>query len=194
MIPLSKPFFLLGQGSFDDVLIKINPHKSPHEAVDKIAAICKTYSPSVPFSYKFADDEYATKFAGEERIGKLATSFAALAIFISCIGLFGMASFMAERRTKEIGVRKVLGATVFGLWGLLSRDFIKLIITSLLVAIPVSYYLMHNWLQSYTYRADLSWWIFAATAAGAILITIATVSYQSIKAALTNPVKSLKTE
>jgi putative ABC transport system permease protein len=192
--PVKQTIFNLGQGPFDYVLIKINPKKSSHEALDKIAAICKTYSPSVPFTYKFVDDEYATKFADEERIGKLATSFAALAIFISCIGLFGMASFMAEQRTKEIGVRKVLGATVFGLWGLLSKDFVKLIIISLLVAIPVSYYLMHNWLQSYTYRADLSWWIFAATAAGAILITLATVSYQSIKAALTNPVTSLKTE
>jgi putative ABC transport system permease protein len=192
--PVKQTIFNLGQGPFDYVLIKINPKKSSHEALDKIAAICKTYSPSVPFTYKFVDDEYATKFADEERIGKLATSCAALAIFISCIGLFGMASFMAEQRTKEIGVRKVLGATVFGLWGLLSKDFVKLIIISLLVAIPVSYYLMHNWLQSYTYRADLSWWIFAATAAGAILITLATVSYQSIKAALTNPVTSLKTE
>jgi ABC-type antimicrobial peptide transport system permease subunit len=105
-----------------------------------------------------------------------------------------MASFMAEQRTKEIGVRKVLRATVAGLWGLLSKDFVKLVFIALLIALPAAYYLMHNWLQNYTYRAQLSWWIFAATAAGALIITLATVSYQSIKAALANPVRSLKSE
>jgi hypothetical protein len=192
--PVKQTIFFLGRGPFDDVLIKINPGKSAHEALAKIAAVCNTYSPWVPFSYKFADDEYAKKFAGEERIGKLASSFAGLAIFISCLGLFGMASFMAEQRTKEIGVRKVLGATVFGLWGLLSTDFVKLVTISLLVAMPVAYYFMHSWLQHYSYHARLSWWIFAATAAGIIIITLLAVSYQSIKAAMANPVKSLKAE
>jgi putative ABC transport system permease protein len=192
--PVKQTFFRIGHPPFDDILIKINPNISAHDAITKIAAACKTYSPSVPFSYKFADNEYAKKFTTEERVGKLASSFALLAIFISCLGLFGMASFMAEQRTKEIGVRKVLGATVFGLWRLISKDFVLLVVISLFIAIPTAYYFMFGWLQHYTYRTGLSWWIFAVTAVGAILITLITVSYQSIKAALMNPVKSLKSE
>jgi len=117
-----------------------------------------------------------------------------LAIFISCLGLFGMASFIAEQRTKEIGVRKVLGASVFNVWQLLSKDFIMLVIIAILIAIPMSYYFMHGWLQNYTYRTDLSWWIFTAAAIGALIITLLTVSFQAIKAAIANPVKSLRTE
>ncbi|HEY2580907.1 MAG TPA: ABC transporter permease [Mucilaginibacter sp.] len=192
--PVRQTIFRIGRGPFEDMLIKINPKISAQEALGKIAAVCKTYSPSVPFTYKFVDDEYARKFATEERIGKLASSFAVLAIFISCLGLFGMASFMAEQRTKEIGVRKVLGATVFGLWRLISKDFVLQVIISLFIAIPVAYYFMFNWLQGYAYHTGLSWWIFAATAIGAVVITLLTVSYQSINAALMNPVKSLKTE
>ncbi len=120
--------------------------------------------------------------------------FAVLAIFISCLGLFGLASFVAERRTKEIGVRKVLGASVFNLWKLLSKDFVVLVLISLLIATPVGYYLMHNWLQNYQYRTDLSWRIFTAAGLGALMITLITVSFQSIKAAIANPVKSLRTE
>ncbi|HEX3386180.1 MAG TPA: FtsX-like permease family protein, partial [Mucilaginibacter sp.] len=172
----------------------INPNVSAHDAIGKIAVVCKQYSPSVPFTYKFTDDEYAKKFATEERVGKLASAFAILAIFISCLGLFGMASFMAEQRVKEIGVRKVLGATVFGLWRLMSKDFVVLIAIALLIAIPLAYSFMHNWLQHYPYHTGISWWVFAATAMGALLITLLTVSYQSIKAALANPVKSLRSE
>lgn len=192
--PVKQTVFYIRRDSFDDVLIKINPNISAHEALSKIETVCKTYSPSVPFSYKFADDEYAKKFAAEERIGELASSFAGLAIFISCLGLFGMALFMAEQRTKEIGVRKVLGATVFNLWRLLSRDFIILVTVALFIAIPLAYYFMHSWLKHYTYRAELSWWIFVMTGFGAIAITLLTVSYQCIKAALANPVKSLRSE
>jgi putative ABC transport system permease protein len=192
--PVKQTIFRIGRGALDNVIIKINPTVSTHEALSKIEAACKIYSPAVPFTYRFADDEYAKKFATEERIGKLASSFAGLAIFISCLGLFGMASFTAEQRVKEIGVRKVLGASVFGLWRLMSKDFVTLVIVALLIAMPTAYYFMHGWLQNYTYRADLSWWVFAVTAAGAIVITLLTISYQSIKAALANPVKSLKTE
>ena len=192
--PVKQTIFRIGYGAFDHVIFRINPSRSAHEGLAAIAAVCKTYSPSVPFSYKFVDDEYAAKFATEQRVGSLAIGFAILAIFISCLGLFGMAQFMAEQRTKEIGVRKVLGATVLGLWSMLSKDFVRLVVISLLIAIPTAYYLMNNWLQHYTYRSELSWWIFAATAAGAIMITLATVSYQSIKAAMMIPVKSLKTE
>ncbi|MGZ3999057.1 MAG: ABC transporter permease, partial [Mucilaginibacter sp.] len=144
--------------------------------------------------YQFADDAYAKKFGNEERIGTLASVLAGLAIFISCLGLFGMASFMAEQRIKEIGIRKVLGASVLNLWGLLSRDFIGLVTIALVVAMPVAYYFMHNWLQAYNYRTGISWWIFAVTAFCALLITLMTVSYQCIKAALANPVKSLRSE
>jgi ABC-type antimicrobial peptide transport system permease subunit len=192
--PVKQTIFYLGRGPFDDVLIRINPNTGAHEALAKIAAVSKTYSPSVPFSYRFADDEYAKKFTTEERIGKLASAFAILAIFISCLGLFGMASFAAEQRVKEIGVRKVLGASVFGLWRLMSKDFVALIAIALLIAIPLAYSFMNNWLQHYTYHTGLSWWVFAATAIGAVLITLLTVSYQSIKAALANPVKSLRSE
>jgi len=163
-------------------------------ALNIIGGIFKTYSPAAPFDYKFADQEYATKFANEERIGKLASCFAGLAIFISCLGLFGMASFMAEQRIKEIGVRKVLGATIFNLWQLLSKDFVLLVIIALLIASPTAYYFMHSWLQGYQYHTEINGWIFAVAAAGAMAITLLTVSYQGIKAALANPVNSLKSE
>jgi putative ABC transport system permease protein len=176
------------------ITIRINPNTPMQAALHKIETVFKKYDPGSPFGYKFNDDEYAKKFAAEQQIGSLATVFAVLAIFISCLGLFGMASFVAERRAKEIGVRKVLGATVFNLWRMLSKDFVVLIAISLLVATPVVYYFMHNWLQSYEYRTEIAWWIFAVTALGAVAVTLATVSYQSIKAAVTNPVKSLRSE
>lgn len=174
--------------------IKISPTASTGEALSRIENICKQYSPATPFEYKFADEEYATKFIDEERIGKLAGSFAILAIFISCLGLFGMALFVAEQRTKEIGVRKVLGASVFNVWRLLSKEFVMLVIISLLIATPVAYYFMHNWLQNYQYRTEISWWVFVTAGVGALLITLLTVSFQAIKAAIANPVKSLRTE
>jgi ABC-type antimicrobial peptide transport system permease subunit len=176
------------------VNIKLSPNMTTASALAKVAAVCKKYSPEEPFDYKFADEQYAHKFADEERVGKLAAFFAVLAIFISCLGIFGMASFMAEQRVKEIGVRKVLGASVFNLWQLLSKDFVVMVFVSLLIAIPMSYYFMHSWLQNYQYRTELSWWIFAAAGIGALVITLLTVSVQSIKAAVANPVKSLRTE
>jgi putative ABC transport system permease protein len=187
-------FMIKGHTGTSQIDIKINPRVSAGEALPKIAAAFKRLIPSAPFEYKFADDEYAAKFAAEQSIGSIAAVFAALAIFISCLGLFGLASFVAEQRIKEIGVRKVLGATVFNLWQLISKDFVVLVIIASLVAMPVAYYFMHNWLQHYTYRTDLSWWVFAGTIAGAVIITIATVSYQSIRAATANPVKSLRSE
>lgn len=181
-------------GKTNWVNIKINPAISISQALPKIEAVFKKIVPSVPFDYKFVDEEYNAKFKAEERIGKLATFFAILAIFISCLGLFGLASFVAEQRTKEIGIRKVMGATVANLWQLLSKDFVVLILISCLIAAPVAYYFMNEWLQKYTYRTEISWWIFAASAAGALMITLLTVSFQAIKAALMNPVKSLRSE
>jgi ABC-type antimicrobial peptide transport system permease subunit len=186
-------FYMAPQmGNFAD--IRLNTRKSTHEALAAIGSIFSKYDPDEPFDYQFTDKEYARKFADEERIGKLAGFFTILAIFISCMGLFGMASFMAGQRIKEIGVRKVLGASVFSLWQLLSRDFVVLVTISMLIAMPIAVYFMNNWLKNYKYQTDISWWVFAGTAAGAILLTLLTVSFQGIKAAMTNPVKSLKTE
>lgn len=174
--------------------IRVKPDVPISQALPKIEAAFKQVVPAVPFEYKFADEEYALKFAAEEYVANLATFSGMLAIFISCLGLFGLASFVAEQRTKEIGVRKVLGASVFNLWRLLSKEFLALVIIAFLIAAPVAYYFMFHWLQDYQYRVELSWWIFMAAGSGALMITLLTVSFQAIKAALANPVKSLRTE
>jgi ABC-type antimicrobial peptide transport system permease subunit len=140
------------------------------------------------------DEEYALKFAKEERIGNLAKIFAVLAIFISCLGLFGLASFVAEQRTKEIGIRKVLGASISNLWKLLSSDFIGLVAIACLIATPLAYYLLNNWLEKFEYRTPIPLWILLLTGVGAVVITLLTVSYQAIRAASMNPVNSLKSE
>jgi len=186
--------FFLSRSKHTWFNIRLHPLVSAATALPKIEAVFKKVIPTAPFDYKFADTEYALKFAAEERIGKLASFFAVLSILISCLGLFGLASFIAEQRTKEIGVRKVLGASVFNLWKLLSKDFVALVIFSCCIAGPIAYYFLHSWLQNYEYRTEISWWIFGAAGAGALLITILTVSFQAIKAALANPVKSLRTE
>ena len=177
-----------------NITIRINPQLSAQEAFRKISPIFAKYSPAEPFDYKFVDEEYDSKFRGESRIGQLAEFFTILAIFISCLGLFGLASFVAEQRNKEIGVRKILGASVFNLWRMLSKDFVFLVAISCLISIPIAWWMLHQWLQAYAYRTEISWWIFAAAGLGAIGITLLTVSYQSIKAAITNPVRSLRTE
>jgi putative ABC transport system permease protein len=192
--PVKPSFFLLDYKNLNVINLRLAPQAGVNAALSKVENVFKRYDPASPFIYNFVDEEYADKFNNEERIGKLAGFFAILAIFISCLGIFGMASFMAEQRIKEIGVRKVLGASVLNLWGLLSKEFVVLIIISLLIAIPVAFYFMHNWLQNYEYRASISWWIFAAAGMGALVITLFTVSFQAVKAALANPVKSLRTE
>jgi putative ABC transport system permease protein len=174
--------------------IRIRPEVSTAKAIPAIEKVFKQLTPAIPFDYKFVDQDYALKFAAEERIGRLVRFFAILAVIISCLGLFGLASFMAEQRTREVGVRKVLGASVFNLWQLLSREFVFLVGLSIVIAVPVAYYFMSNWLQDYSYRTDLSWWIFAVAGLGAIVIAMGTVSFQAVKAALANPVKSLRTE
>jgi len=191
-VPQTVYSILREGGNFID--IKINPNLSTVEALKRMEVIFKKYNPAAPFEYSFVDQEYATKFGAEERIGTLALFFAILAILISCLGLYGLAAFVAEQRTKEIGIRKVLGASLFNVWHLLSRDFVVLIIISLMIATPLAWYFMHNWLQHYQYRAGMPWWIFAAAGFGALAITLLTVSYQAIKAALLNPVKSLRSE
>jgi len=174
--------------------LRLNPNQSASKNIAAIEQIYKKNFPDLPFEYKFVDEEYAAKFSSEERVGKLAGVFTGLAILISCLGLFGLASFMAEQRTKEIGVRKVLGASVVSLWQLLSKDFVVLVLIALLIASPLAWYFMDGWLQKYTYRTGLAWWIFVLAGVGALAITLLTVSFQAIKAALMNPVKSLRSE
>ncbi len=174
--------------------LRLNPHQPARQSVATVEAIFKKNFPNLPFEYQFVDGQYAAKFAAEERIGKLAAVFTGLAIFISCLGLFGMASFVAEQRRKEIGIRKVLGASVGSLWGLLSKDFVGLVLIACLVATPIAWYLLKGWLQHYSYRTELGWWIFVAAGGGALAITLLTVSFQSVKAALVNPIKSLRSE
>ncbi|CAA9486006.1 MAG: Acidobacterial duplicated orphan permease (function unknown) [uncultured Segetibacter sp.] len=176
------------------VNIRISPQLSSAVALEKIEAVFRKLVPATPFDYAFADTEYGLKFAAEERIGKLSSVFATLAVLISCLGLLGLASFVAEQRTKEIGVRKVLGATVLNLWKLLSKDFLLLILVACVLAVPLAIYFLDRWLQNYEYRTELSWWIFAVAITGALLVTLLTVSFQAIKAALANPVRSLRSE
>lgn len=192
--PVKQNIYYLDKDPERYLTARINPNISAREALTKIQAVYKIYSPATPFTYAFVDTEFASKFFDEERVGKLAGFFAALAILISCLGLFGLASFVTEQRFKEIGVRKVLGASVFNLWGLLSKDFVALVAIACIIAIPAASYFMSQWLQKYEYRTTLSWWIFISAVGGALIITILTVSYQSIKAALMNPVKAIKTE
>ncbi|WP_298534544.1 ABC transporter permease [uncultured Algibacter sp.] len=174
--------------------LRLNPNKSVGESLSLIENVFENNFPSIPFDYQFVDQEYGRKFEAEERIASLAKVFTILAIFISCLGLFGLASFVAEQRTKEVGVRKVLGASISQLWLLLSKDFISLVIISLLIASPLAYYIMGQWLQKFTYRTSVGWDVFVIACLGALFITLITVSFQAIKAAAANPVKALRTE
>ena len=154
----------------------------------------KALAPDQPFSYRFMDDAFARMYAAEQRIGTIAGIFALLAVLVSCLGLFGLAAFTAEQRTKEIGIRKVLGATTTGIIGLLSKDFMKLVLLALVIAIPLAWYFMHKWLENFAFRINIEWWVFATAGVIAVAIAVLTVGYQSIKAALANPVKSLRSE
>ncbi|TDW97499.1 ABC transporter permease [Dinghuibacter silviterrae] len=187
-------YHLLPKDDYAKVMVRIAPGAGPHDALAKTEAIFKRFAPSQPFDVQFADTDFALKFGDEERIGRLAGFFTALAVFISCLGLFALASFTAEQRVKEIGIRKVLGASVVQLWEMLSREFVVLVGLSLGIALPVAFYLTRRWLQHYSYRSDLPWWIFAGAAVCALALTLATVSVQAVRAALANPVRSLRTE
>lgn len=189
-----KPAVYLTYGYERVLLIRITPGVNVSEALPEIEGVFAAIIPDIPFDYQFVSEEFAAKFANEERIGKLAAVFASLAIFISCLGLFGLASFVAEQRTKEIGIRKILGASVMNLWHMLSQEFVLLVLFSCAIAIPVSYYILAKGLSNYDYHTDLDWWIFAGAGASALAITLLTVSFQAIKAALMNPVRSLRSE
>jgi len=189
-----QPAIFLGDGGHSVFTIRLNPRVPVRTALAAIEPVFKQFNPASPFIYSFLDEEYQKKFVTESRIGNLATVFSGLAILISCLGLFGLASFIAEQRTKEIGVRKVLGAGVIRLWATLSGDFLKLIVLSMAIAMPLIAWAMHNWLQNYPVHTNLSAGVFVIAGLGMLLITIATVSYQALKAAFMNPVKSLRTE
>ena len=176
------------------VHLRLNPQNKTADNLAKIEKIYKTYNPQYPFEYVFADESYAGKFADTQRTGKLAALFAGLTIFISCLGLFALAAYMAENRVKEIGVRKVLGASAANITALLSKDFLKLVIISFVIAAPVAWYAMSKWLDAYSYRISLEWWVFALAGILSVCIALLTVSFQAIKAAVANPVKSLRTE
>jgi ABC-type antimicrobial peptide transport system permease subunit len=192
--PKQTVFFADNLNNANAITVRINPALSAGKALPVIGSIFKKYDPEVPFGYTFNSEDYAQKFALEERVGKLAGFFTIFAIFISCLGLFGLASFMAEQRVKEIGVRKVLGASVADLWGLLSRDFLLLVGLSFLISVPLAWRVMSGWLLHYPYRVTISVWVILGTIAAAMGITLLTVSFQSIRAARANPVKSLRSE
>jgi putative ABC transport system permease protein len=179
---------------FGVVHLKLNPANSISKNIELTEAIFKKYNPEFPFNIEFVDTDYALKFQEEKRIGTLAGLFSALTIFISCLGLFALASYTAENKIKEIGVRKVLGASVANITTLLSLDFLKLIVISLLIASPIAWWAMETWLDKYTYRVEVEWWVFVLAGGLSILVSMATVSYQSIRAAMANPIKSLRTE
>ncbi|MCF0069602.1 ABC transporter permease [Dyadobacter sp. CY261] len=189
--PVRPTIYLLKQDWADFIHIKLNRTINVRQALSALEPVFRKHNPGSPFEYKFADDEYDRKFRAEERIGQLASIFTTLAILISCLGLFGLVSFLGEQRRKEIGIRKVLGASVANVWGLLTRDFIALVAIASLLAVPVSYYTLSDWLQTYAYRTELSWWIFASGVAITLVITLLTVGFQAIKVALLNPIKSL---
>ncbi|MDB5090143.1 MAG: FtsX-like permease family protein, partial [Mucilaginibacter sp.] len=176
-----------------DILVRTQPGKTK-DALAGLQALCKALNPEFPFTFKFSDQQYQRLYKSEEIVGRLSNIFAFLAIFISCLGLFGLAIFTAEQRIKEIGIRKVLGASVVSLFNLLSAEFLLLVIIAMVIATPIAWYSMTAWLQGFAYRTTMQWWMFALSGGIIILIAVVTISFQTIKAALVNPVKSLRSE
>jgi putative ABC transport system permease protein len=191
--PVQPLVFTHGQFG-NTVIYRLSPGATPHEAIERVGRIFNKYNPAYPFMYGFVNEDYDHKFKLETLVGKLAGVFAGLAIFVSCLGLFGLAAYIAEQRTKEIGIRKVLGASIAQVWVLLSADFIILVGISCLIASPIALYFMHNWLQKYDYRISIGPGVFVLSAVMAIGVTLVTISFQAIKAALANPVNSLRSE
>jgi ABC-type antimicrobial peptide transport system permease subunit len=179
---------------FNVVHYKLNPNNTTAENLKRAEAVFKKYNPEYPFEYHFVDDEYSKKFNDEQKVGTLASLFAGLTIFISCLGLFGLAAYMAQNRQKEISVRKVLGASVSNLTGMLSKEFLMLVLISFAIASPIAWWGMHKWLETYTYRITIQIWVFVIAGLVTVIVALATVSFQSVKAALANPIKSLRNE
>ncbi|HEY6899117.1 MAG TPA: ABC transporter permease, partial [Puia sp.] len=190
-----RPMMIVGpKFGYMVINFRINERPGYGENLKKAEKVFTQYNPEYPFNVRFYDKEYAVKFADEQRMGTLVGLFAALTIFISCLGLFGLAAYMAENRIKEIGIRKVLGASVADIAGLLSKEFLRLVGISFIIASPVAWLVMHSWLASYSYRIAIEWWVFAVTGLLSLIIALATVSFQAIKAALANPIRNLRSE
>ena len=191
---VKQALYFIGYENNSWIELKLNPKKSVTESVASIEQVFHSVMPNVPFEYEFNDQKHARKFRTEEKVGKLAGIFSTVAVFISCLGLFGLASFVAEQRTKEIGIRKVLGASALSLWQMLTSEFVILVLVSCVIAIPIANYAITSWLNDYQYRIDLSWWFFAIAAITALVITLITVSFQTIRAARMNSTISLRSE
>ena len=187
-------FFCTDPQNTDEMYVRIKPQANIEKALAQIQNVMKNSNPAYPFTYQFVDDQFNQMFLNETLVSQLSKVFAALAIIISCLGLFGLAAYMAERRIKEIGVRKVLGASVTSIATLLSKDFLKLVCLSCIIAFPLVWWIMNSWLKNYQYRIEISWWIFLIAGLVAILIALITVSFQATKAAVANPVDSLRSE
>jgi len=177
-----------------NMVVRTNPSLPIEHNLKQMEEILKKFNPAYPFEYKFVDQQFAIKFKEQQQTAQLALIFSGLAIFISCLGLFGLASYIAELRTKEIGIRKVLGASVTGITAMLSRDFVKLVLIAILLASPIAWWIMNKWLEDFSYRIEIEWWIFAVAGIAALTIAILTVSTQAIRAANTNPIKTLRDE
>ncbi|HEY2721321.1 MAG TPA: ABC transporter permease [Chitinophagaceae bacterium] len=193
-VPINPMVLRLGENiGWGQALVRTQPGKTK-EALTSLEKICKELNPKFPITYSFSDEEYAKLYQSEQVVSKLANCFAFLAIFISCLGLLGLAIFTSQQRTKEFGIRKVLGASSLTLFNLLSKEFLLLVLIALVIAAPLAWIAMNKWLQDYVYRIHLSWWMFVVAGVAAVFITLITVSFQAIKAAIGNPVKSLRSE
>lgn len=190
----SPHIYFINYAAAGYLTIRLDPRVGTHEALKSVESVIKKFDAAAPFEFKFQDEEYARMFKQEEHIGKLVTMFAILAIFISCIGAFGLSAFAASQRTKEIGIRKVLGASVFRLWKMLSGDFARLVMVAILLGLPLAYYAADQWLQQYEYRVEVTWIVFGVTGVVALAVALLSVSYQALKAAVINPVESLRAD
>jgi ABC-type antimicrobial peptide transport system permease subunit len=190
----SPHIYVIKYKATGSLTVRFKKSADTHDGLRKVEAVIKKFDPSAPFNYEFLDDDYASLFMQEERIGTLASVFASLAILISCIGLVGLASFATIQRAREISIRKVLGASVFGLWKMLVKDFIRLVVIAVVLGIPLAWFLTSQWLQQYEYRTDPSWVIFLLTGVIAITIAIVTVSFETLRAALMDPAQALRNE
>jgi hypothetical protein len=193
ILRLFKGSWVKEGGYWGNVIVRTEKGKTS-QAIASMESTFKKFNSGFPFRYYFTDDEIMKNYKAEYTTSKLSRYFAFLAIFISCLGLFGLVMFTAEQKTKEIGIRKVLGASVSGIVGMLSKDFLKLVLIAATIAFPVAWWLLHKWLTEFEYRIEIGWWIFIVAGVAAVLIALLTISFQSIKAAIANPVKSLRTE
>lgn len=190
-----EPFFVFGPASwFRYMHIRLNPDRDMSSNLASIKKIMAKYNPNYPVDYSFVDEVYAQKFAQQERTGTLTTIFSTLAVFIACLGLLGLITNSVQQHSKEIGIRKVLGASVASIVQLLSKEFVKLVFVAILIASPIAWWAMNSWLQGFSYRIAIEWWVFVLAGMMAVSIALLTVSYQAIKAAIANPVDSLRDE